>query len=229
MARDGSLWDLSEIQRTCEVARHIICAWSCYHLGLEIELKPLCWKSCWMTSASQRCKKKILRRQISWPRGSANYRLVATMAHLLYSCHCPKKKLVFVPWSMAKMSNGVCIQQQKIDINHSTSMVTCSLAAPVTCDDTRCYGSPCDYDRVQTPRDSTQIWSIFGVVFFLLRMERCRIWVYGFSCLFLFEFDDISAWGHFSLRIGGREFDFLVPTNWKLDLDTVQIHTHMYI
>ena len=107
--RDGSLWGLSEIQRRCEVARHIICAWSCYHLGLEIELKPLCWKSYWMTLASKHCKKKILRRQISWPRGSANYRLVATMAHLLYSCHCPKKKLVFVPWSMAKMSNCVCI------------------------------------------------------------------------------------------------------------------------
>ena len=107
-------------------------------------------------------------------------------------------------------------------------MVTCSLPAPATCDDTRCYGSPCDYDRVQTPRDSTEIWSIFGVVFFILRMERFRIWilqdppwVYGFSCLFLFEFDDISAWGHFSLRIGGKETEFLAPTNWKLDLDTV--------
>ena len=116
-------------------------------------------------------------------------------------------------------------------------MVTCSLPAPATCDDTRCYGSPCDYDRVQTPRDSTEIWSIFGVVFFILRMERFRIWilqdppwVYGFSCLFLFEFDDISAWGHFSLQIGGKETDFF-STN-KLEIRfrySTNTHTHVYI
>ena len=38
-------------QGTCEVARHIICAWSCYHLRLEIELKPLCCKIYWTPSA----------------------------------------------------------------------------------------------------------------------------------------------------------------------------------